>query len=177
MQYPITENLGKAMQYASSLAAKLGHSEIGTEHLLYGLCAIKGSFSSEVLEGVGVDAASMAEKIKEIGEETVLAKGKPDYTDRVKQIFSVAHRISQSMGAYAIGTEHALEALLSDPGSMANQILQVEYKVNVYEILDKLKGDPFGDLLSSALFGYPSKNSSYSKFSQPDFSSQFLQGK
>jgi len=41
MTYRFTESAKKAIEYANEITIKLGHSYIGTEHILYGLAKEK----------------------------------------------------------------------------------------------------------------------------------------
>lgn len=54
MQYKFTNRAEKAIQIANEVASDLGHSYIGTEHLLYGLVQEGSGVASKVLELQGV---------------------------------------------------------------------------------------------------------------------------
>jgi ATP-dependent Clp protease ATP-binding subunit ClpC len=50
MTYKFTDSAKRAIEYANKIALKLGHSYIGTEHLLYGLASEEIGIASKVLE-------------------------------------------------------------------------------------------------------------------------------
>ena len=50
MTYKFTNRANKAIEIANDLALELGHSYIGTEHILYGLAKEGGGVASKVLE-------------------------------------------------------------------------------------------------------------------------------
>ena len=50
MQYKFTNRAEKAIQIANTTASELGHSYIGTEHLLYGLAEEGSGVAAKVLE-------------------------------------------------------------------------------------------------------------------------------
>ena len=63
MMYKFTSRAEKALEIANDIAVELGHTYIGSEHILYGLVA----------EGTGV--ASMVLESQGVTKEAVLARG------------------------------------------------------------------------------------------------------
>ena len=96
-----TEKANKALNLAIAVASQLGHTYIGSEHILFGLVA----------EGSGVAATLLAKKnvTKEIVEEkleTTIGKGVPshvtpaDFTPRTKRILEMAIAESRRLGHF-----------------------------------------------------------------------------
>ena len=50
MTYKFTNSCNKAIEIAGDIAMELGHSYIGTEHLLYGLVKEGNGVASKVLQ-------------------------------------------------------------------------------------------------------------------------------
>ena len=71
MEYKFTNSAENALEIANDLAAKLGHSYIGTEHILYGLVEEGTGVASKVLANQGVTAELFSKRLKSL---LVLAK-------------------------------------------------------------------------------------------------------
>ena len=56
MVYKFTARAKKAIDLASEIAMDLGHSYIGTEHILYGLAKEGSGVASKVLENQAINA-------------------------------------------------------------------------------------------------------------------------
>ena len=56
MTYKFTNRANKAIEIANDIALELGHSYIGTEHILYGLAKEGNGIASKVLENQNVTA-------------------------------------------------------------------------------------------------------------------------
>ena len=61
MTYKFTNRANKAIEIANDLALELGHSYIGTEHILYGLAKEGGGVASKVLENQNITADELKE--------------------------------------------------------------------------------------------------------------------
>lgn len=129
-----TEKANKALNLAIAVASQLGHTYIGSEHILFGLVA----------EGSGVAATLLAKKnvTKEIVEEkleTTIGKGIPshvtpaDFTPRTKRILEMAISESRRLGHSYVGTEHILMAMLKEQDSYGVLFLR-ELNVNTKEL-------------------------------------------
>ena len=59
-----TERAKKALNLAYSAAAELGHSYIGSEHILLGLSREGGGIAAKVLREAGLDGAFIQELIE-----------------------------------------------------------------------------------------------------------------
>lgn len=137
MQFPISENLNKAIKYAQQAALKYSNPEMGTEHILYGLTSTNGSFAAEILREVGVNAEDL-ESVFAQGEHSVNV-GSVEFTTRVKQTLMMAFRLAQTSGEEFVGTEHMLYCMLQDSTSIAYNILTNHYKADAAQIMKKLQ--------------------------------------
>ena len=66
MTYKFTNRANKAIEIANDIALELGHSYIGTEHILYGLAKEGNGIASKVLENQNVTADDILNKIEEL---------------------------------------------------------------------------------------------------------------
>ena len=63
MTYNFTSRAKKAIEIANNIAIELGHSYIGTEHILVGLLKEKTGVAAKVLTDNGVDVDRVLEMI------------------------------------------------------------------------------------------------------------------
>ena len=65
MIYKFTKSGEQVLSLANELASDLGHSYIGTEHILYGLACEENGVASKVLKNQGINAEDIFDKIEE----------------------------------------------------------------------------------------------------------------
>ena len=107
------------------LARELGHTYIGSEHLLLSLAAETDSVAAKLLEKAGATPDSVrAEIVHEVGEGTQSDVSPADMTPRTKRIIEHSAIESHRTGQGYIGTEHLLAALLAERDSVAVKILE-----------------------------------------------------
>ena len=114
-----------ALNSALSFASELGHSYVGSEHLLLGLLSTPDSAASRILIARGASADGIRTAmigITGIGSPTPISPS--DMTPSVKKIIEgSAIESSKSNHAY-IGTEHLLLSLLLDKDCVAVRLLE-----------------------------------------------------
>ena len=126
MQYKFTNRAEKAIKIANETAEGLGHSFIGTEHLLYGLAEEGSGVASKVLELQDVTPDKILEEIEEligfieIDEEKIETEG---FTPRTKRVIENAFREAKKIGSEFIGTEQLLVGIMQETDSVAVRIL------------------------------------------------------
>ena len=115
-----TSKANDALNQAISSAEKLGHTYVGSEHLLLGLLKIGGGVAAAVLNKKGITAEKIEELIRaQIGCGTP-TKLSPDYfTPRAKRVIETAMSGCNSMGKKFVGTEHLLIGILSEGDNYA----------------------------------------------------------
>ena len=125
MSNKFTQKAEHALNSALGFASDLGHSYIGSEHLLLGLLATTDSAAARILgfRGARLDAVKgAAVEITGTGSPTPLSPA--DMTPRVKKIIEGAALRSMQSGHSYIGTEHLLISLCSDRDCVAVRILE-----------------------------------------------------
>ena len=108
-----TQKANDALNNAITSAENLGHTYVGSEHLLLGLLAESGGMAYTALSAKKVTYAEVESIIKRsmgIGSPTVLSPN--DFTPRSKNIVDTAILQGRSMGHSYIGTEHILMGII-----------------------------------------------------------------
>ena len=120
-----TEKANNAINLAIESAQDMGHTYIGSEHILLGLLKNQDGAAYTVLEKCGADADTLENLIKqEIGTGSETKLSPDDFTPRVKRILQTAIIQAGRMGHNYVGTEHILIALIADGDSYAVRFLQ-----------------------------------------------------
>lgn len=120
-----TEQANQALNKAISIAASLGHTCVGSEHIIYGLCAEEASAAAAMLEKNGVTAAAIEEKLREtfgVGLSCELTPA--ELTPRSRRILQNAMLEARKLAQRQVGTEHILLSLLQETESYAMYFLQ-----------------------------------------------------
>jgi len=114
----------KIVELAIDEARKLGHSHIGTEHLLLGLLRESGTMASEVLESLGVSldkarhqviATIGQQRVEPVADKRGTSIGPFDRLDtESSRIVSRAYWEAGRKQQERVGPEHLLLALIAD---------------------------------------------------------------
>ncbi len=115
-----TEKANEALNQAIITAGSLGHTYVGSEHLLLGLLKVGAGVASAVLTKNGITA----EKIEQLLRSSIGSGAKtqlsPDYfTPRAKKVIEVAITSANSIGKKYVGTEHILIGILGEGDNYA----------------------------------------------------------
>jgi hypothetical protein len=118
-----TDSARQVLVLAQEEARLLGHSFIGTEHLLLGLMHQDGP-AAEVLTELGASLATVRERVEEtIGLTGGAPSGSPPFTPRAKKVMELSLREALQLGHHNIGTEHILLGLVREGEGVACQVL------------------------------------------------------
>lgn len=114
MKRDFTASAERALTKAGEIAAKLGTTAIGTEHLLYGLSAVSGT-ASRILKENGVirqDIEMILEDMTGGAAPEKVKRKDCDVTPRFEEIILSAEQIAERNEDSSIGTEHIFLAML-----------------------------------------------------------------
>lgn len=115
-----TQKANDALNLAIEKAEQLGHTYIGTEHILLGLLGSDNSVAATALESAGVTAQEVENQIKtQIGSGSKTTLSPSDFTPRTKRVVQGAIAVAARYGHNYVGSEHLLIALLSEDDSYA----------------------------------------------------------
>ena len=147
MQNRLTKKAENALTRALSAAEDLGHTYVGTEHLLIGLAEEEDSAAACILDGKGITPHRVRTAVTEIGgagSKTALTPA--DLTPRTRSVIEEAGRIADGFSGGSVGTEHLLSAICR------------ERECTGYRILVSLSADPAEILRDAALLsGVPTE--------------------
>ena len=118
-----TERAQSAITKAQLAAQQLGHSYVGSEHLLLGIAREGGGQGARVLRqnGLGDELLSeLVEKYVGRGDPGTPAQG---LTPRCKRVIELAIGDAGRLGHNFVGTEHLLMGILREPDSAAARII------------------------------------------------------
>ncbi len=120
-----TEKANNAINAAIEAAQDMGHTYVGSEHILLGLLKEEDSAASRILVNAGADYDAVCDAIENtIGIKASKRELTPDdFTPRTKRLVQLAVNEAARLNSSYVGTEHLLLALLSDNGSYANHFL------------------------------------------------------
>ena len=119
-----TEKANAALNFAIQSAGQMGHTYIGTEHIVLGLLREGTGVAATVLTAHGILSTEYENKIMEGeggGQHTHVTPD--DFTPRTKKAMELAFAEAAAMQNHLVGTEHLLLAILRDDSSVAVRIL------------------------------------------------------
>ncbi len=119
-----TEKANTALNIAIEVAREMGHTYIGTEHVLLGLLREGTGVAATVLAARGVTAMRYSAKLLEcepMGQYSSLTP--EDFTPRAKAAMEGAITEATVSGGQNAGTEHLLCAILRDETGVAVRLL------------------------------------------------------
>ena len=137
MTYKFTNRANKAIEIANDIALELGHSYIGTEHILYGLAKEENGIASKVLENQNVTADDILNKIEELIGSDESIENIVDFTPRTKRVVESAFIEARKLGYNFIGTEHLLIGILREGDCVAAKIL-LDLNVNIPKLYNEI---------------------------------------
>lgn len=129
-----------AIDSAVSCAESLGHTYVGSEHILAGLLKDSTCVAAVMLGAKKITYQSFLEIIKMnigVGIPTVL--GEKDITPKASEIIRNSLKSAISSGLSLAGTEHILGAILREPACFANRAL-VKLGVDCCELYSEIYG-------------------------------------
>lgn len=139
-----TEKANRALNKAVQAAESMGHTYIGSEHLLLGLLSDKTTVAGAVLAARHIQYDNIENYIKQavgVGVPTELVPD--DFTPRSKRIIETAVQLARGMGQALVGTEHVLLAIVREPDCMAAQML-AQSGVSLQEIVNDVSKSVMG---------------------------------
>ncbi len=109
---------------APQQARALGHSYVGTEHLLLALHTEPEGVAAQVLIGAGVGSDAVeAAVLRLVARQDGSVEGELPLTPRAKGALAGALAVALDLGHNYIGTEHLLLGLYREPQGLAAQVL------------------------------------------------------
>ncbi len=120
-----SEKANIALNLAFECAQNMGHTFVGSEHILLGLLKTDSCAAQTILNDNGLTDEAVTEKLLEIHGQGVRCSLNPnDMTARGTRTLQAAKSISNRMGHGYVGTEHILLSLIQDSESYAVRFIQ-----------------------------------------------------
>ncbi len=113
-----------ALNSAVNVAEDMGHTYVGSEHILAGLLRDTGSVAGVILSGRKISFTAVCDFIRAsvgVGNPTHLTEN--DFTPRARKIIRTALGSASAEGNALTGTEHLLTAILREQSGFAHRIL------------------------------------------------------
>lgn len=119
-----TDRARRVLVLAQEEARLLGHSFIGTEHILLGLIHEGDGVAAKALEVLEIHLEAVRREVeKTVGASGQAPAGSPPFTPRAKKVLELSLREALQFGHNYIGTEHMLLGLIREGEGVAAQVL------------------------------------------------------
>ncbi|MCF6095189.1 ATP-dependent protease ATP-binding subunit ClpC [Microaerobacter geothermalis] len=118
-----TERAQKVLSLAQEEAVRLGHTSIGTEHILLGLVREGEGIAAKALMALGLGLEKIQDEV-----ESLIGRGgqQPtniNYTPRAKKVIELSMDEARKLGHTYVGTEHILLGLIREGEGVAARVL------------------------------------------------------
>ncbi|EIJ80048.1 Class III stress response-related ATPase, ClpC [Bacillus methanolicus PB1] len=118
-----TERAQKVLALAQEEAIRLGHNNIGTEHILLGLVREGEGIAAKALYALGLGSEKIQKEV-----ENLIGTGKEvsqtiHYTPRAKKVIELSMDEARKLGHSYVGTEHILLGLIREGEGVAARVL------------------------------------------------------
>lgn len=137
MDYNFTEVAKKVLKISEDLAMEMGHTYVGTEHLLYGLVKADTGIVSRLFKETNVTADKIYKMIEEIIGKNASNKELKGYTPRLKHVLNMAFVESKKSVSDYVATEHLLIALFNDKDSIGSKLAS-DAGVDIADLIKKM---------------------------------------
>ncbi|WP_127584080.1 ATP-dependent protease ATP-binding subunit ClpC [Paenibacillus koleovorans] len=118
-----TERAQKVLALAQEEAVRLGHNNIGTEHILLGLIRESDGIAAKALIALGLSLEKIQDEV-----ESLIGRGQEQpsniaYTPRAKKVIELSMDEARKLGHTYVGTEHILLGLIREGEGVAARVL------------------------------------------------------
>ncbi|MBM7704995.1 ATP-dependent protease ATP-binding subunit ClpC [Metabacillus iocasae] len=118
-----TERAQKVLALAQEEALRLGHNNIGTEHILLGIVREGEGIAAKALLALGLGADKIQKEV-----EALIGRGQEltqtiHYTPRAKKVIELSMDEARKLGHSYVGTEHILLGLIREGEGVAARVL------------------------------------------------------
>lgn len=120
-----TRKAREIIKLSLSLAGSLGHTYVGSEHILWAILDEGASTACLMLQRNGITAEKVKARLeRDIGVGTVCRLSYDDFTPTARKILSSAAQLSRSYNNKLTGSEHILLAMLKEKNSCAVSVIR-----------------------------------------------------
>ncbi len=125
MKKNFSKRLQTVLKLAKEDAIRLGHSYVGSEHLLIGLFKVESGVSSKLFELYDIDIESVIKMIEDIinTSESTMTLGHLPLTIRAERVLKNAYLEASSRNQSVADNEHLLLAMLREKDGVVFEVL------------------------------------------------------
>lgn len=118
-----TERAQKVLALSQEEAIRLGHNNIGTEHILLGLVREGEGIAAKALLALGLGPEKIQEEVENLIGRGQDASQTIHYTPRAKKVIELSMDEARKLGHSYVGTEHILLGLIREGEGVAARVL------------------------------------------------------
>ncbi|GAA0434131.1 ATP-dependent protease ATP-binding subunit ClpC [Lentibacillus halophilus] len=118
-----TERAQKVLALSQEEAVRLGHNNIGTEHILLGLVSEGNGIAAKALESLGLEVSKIQEEVEKLIGSGNQPMQTIHYTPRAKKVVELSQDEARKLGHSYVGTEHILLGLIREGEGVAARVL------------------------------------------------------
>ncbi len=118
-----TERAQKVLALSQEEAIRLGHNNIGTEHILLGLIREGEGIAAKALKKLGLEVSEIQQEVEKLigkGNHTMQSV---HYTPRAKKVVELSQDEARKLSHSYVGTEHILLGLIREEEGVAARVL------------------------------------------------------
>ncbi|TCP66247.1 ATP-dependent Clp protease ATP-binding subunit [Baia soyae] len=119
----LTERAQKVLALAQDEAVRLGHSNIGTEHILLGLLREGEGIAAKALVALGLGLEKIQKEVENLIGRGTNQPTNIAYTPRAKKVIELSMDEARKLGHTYVGTEHILLGLIREGEGVAARVL------------------------------------------------------
>ena len=118
-----TQRASTAINKAHDAAVRMGHSYVGTEHLLLGIMREGDGLGARILTADGITEAALTRMVADTMGRGVPGAPEQGLTPRAKRVIERAAEDATGLGHCYVGTEHLLMGILRESDCAAARVL------------------------------------------------------
>ncbi|QTN01296.1 AAA domain-containing protein [Sediminibacillus dalangtanensis] len=118
-----TERAQKVLALSQEEAVRLGHNNIGTEHILLGLVREGEGIAAKALSSLGLETEKIQEEVEQLIGRGQKVSQTIHYTPRAKKVIELSMDEARKLGHSYVGTEHILLGLIREGEGVAARVL------------------------------------------------------
>ena len=118
-----TERAQKVLALSQEEAIRLGHNNIGTEHILLGLVREGEGIAAKALKELGLEEKQIEEEVEKLIGRGSQPMQSIHYTPRAKKVVELSQDEARKLSHSYVGTEHILLGLIREGEGVAARVL------------------------------------------------------
>ncbi len=118
-----TERAQKVLALAQEEAIRLGHHNVGTEHILLGLIREGEGIAAKALIALNLDPEKIQKEVESLIGSSTEKVQTIHYTPRAKKVIELSMDEARKLGHSYVGTEHILLGLIREGEGVAARVL------------------------------------------------------